>query len=125
MTLSKSLLMFMRIAMLLQIIVGIGLWTGHLYSLVNAHRTIGVLFVLALWTLAVIAMVQRRNVGLAAFGIAWGVLVAGLGFSQQGILMGDLHWVIRVLHLVIGVASMPIAEKLVVAEPLRASLASR
>ena len=125
MTVSKSLMMFMRIEMLLQIIVGIGLWTGHFYSLVNVHRAIGVLFVLALWTIAVIAMVQRRNVGLAAFGIAWGVLVAGLGFSQQGILMGDLHWVVRVLHLVIGVASMPIAEKLVVAEPLRASLASR
>jgi hypothetical protein len=47
------------------------------------------------------------------FGILWGLAIAGLGFMQQGILVGDLHWIIRVLHLVIGVAAMPIAEKLV------------
>ena len=112
MTVSRSLLMFMRVAMLLQIIVGIGLWTGHLYSFVNAHRAVGMLFVLALWVIGVIALAQHRTVGLAAFAIVWGVVVAGLGFSQQGILIGEWHWVIRVLHLVIGMASMPIAERL-------------
>jgi len=112
MSVSRSLLMFMRVGMLLQIIGGIGLWTGHLYSLVDVHRTVGMLFVLALWIIGVIALIQRRAVGLAAFAIVWGVVVAGLGFSQQGILIGEWHWVIRVLHLVISMASMPIAERL-------------
>ena len=112
MSVSRALLMFMRLGALLQIAVGIGLWTGHLYSLVGIHQIVGVMFVLALWVIAGIAIAQRRSVGLAAFGIAWGVLVAGLGFSQQAILPGDFHWVIRVLHLVIGMASMPIAERL-------------
>jgi hypothetical protein len=110
---SRALLMFMRLGALVQIIVGVGLWTGHLYTLVDVHRTVGMLFVLALWGIAVIAMAQRRSVGLAAFGVAWGVLVAGLGFAQQAILPGDYHWIVRVLHLVIGLASMPIAERLV------------
>jgi len=113
MRVSRGLLMFMRVATLVQLIVGIVLWTGHLLSWVDVHRTIGVLFVLSLWIIAIIALVQRRSPGLAAFGILWGLLVAGLGFMQQGILVGDLHWIIRVLHLAIGVASMPIAEKLV------------
>jgi hypothetical protein len=117
---SRALLMFMRLAVLLQLVVGIGLWTGHLYSLVDVHRTVGVLFVLALWTIAVIAIVQRRAVGVATFAIAWGVLVAGLGFMQQAILPGDFHWIIRVLHIVIGMAAMPIAERLV-PTPLRAA----
>ena len=112
MVVSRALLMFMRLAMLIQIVVGIGLWTGHLYSLVDVHQTIGMLFVLALWVIAVIAMVQRRGIGLSLFAIAWGVLVAGFGFAQHGILPGDFHWVIRVLHLAIGMASMPIAERL-------------
>jgi hypothetical protein len=103
----------MRLGALVQVVVGIGLWTGHLYALVDVHRTVGMLFVLALWGIAVIAMVQRRTVGVAAFAVAWGVLVAGLGFAQQAILPGDYHWVIRVLHLVIGLASVPIAERLV------------
>jgi hypothetical protein len=81
--------------------------------LVDLHRMIGVLFVVSLWIIAIIALAQRRAPGLAVFGILWGLVVAGLGFMQQGILIGDLHWIIRVLHLAIGVAAMPIAEKLV------------
>src|SRR6187200_1066678 len=106
------LLMFMRIGALIQVVVGVALWTGHWSSLVDVHRTIGVLFVLALWIIAVIALVQRRSAGLAAFALLWGLIVAALGFMQQGILVGDLHWIVRVVHLVIGLASMPMAERL-------------
>lgn len=114
------LLMFMRFAALAQIAVGIALWTGHLYSLVDVHRTIGVLFVLSLWIIAGFALAQRRSTGLATFGILWGLFVAALGFMQQGILIGDFHWIVRVVHLVIRMASMPIAEKLV-AKPVPAA----
>ena len=107
------LLMFMRIAALVQVVVGIGLWTGHLYAFVDVHRTIGMLFVLALWGIAAIALVQRRAAGLAAFAVVWGVVVAAVGFTQQQFLPGDLHWIVRVLHLAIAMASMPIAERLV------------
>ena len=113
MKVSRGLLVFMRVAVLLQLIVGIALWAGYLSSLVDVHRTLGVLFVLSLWIIAIIALMQRRSPGLAVFAVVWGLAVAGLGFMQQGILVGDLHWIIRVLHLVIGVAAMPIAEKLV------------
>jgi hypothetical protein len=113
MKVSRGLLMFMRAAMLLQLVVGIAMWTGHLYSLVDLHRTVGVLFVVSLWIIAIIALMQRSSPGLAVFAILWGLAVAGLGFMQQGILVGDMHWIIRVLHLAIGVAAMPIAEKLV------------
>ena len=107
------LLMFMRIAALVQVVVGIGLWTGHLYAFVDVHRTIGMLFVLALWGIGAIALVQRRAAGLAAFAVVWGVVVAAVGFTQQQLLSGDLHWIVRVLHLAIAMASMPIAERLV------------
>ena len=113
MRVSRGLLMFMRVVVLLQLIVGIALWAGYLTSLVDVHRTLGVLFVLSLWIIAIIALVRRRSPGLAVFAVVWGLAVAGLGFMQQGILVGDLHWIIRVLHLVIGLAAMPIAEKLV------------
>ena len=115
MKVSRGLLMFMRVAMLLQLIVGIALWTGHVVSLVDLHRTIGVLFVVSLWIIAIITLTQRRSAGLAVFAILWGLAVAGLGFMQQGIMVGDMHWIIRVVHLAIGVAALPIAEKLVAA----------
>jgi hypothetical protein len=70
------------------------------------------IFVLLLWSIAVLALAQRRRVGLALLAILWGVVLAAVGFTQQRILPGDLHWIVRVLHLAIGLAAMPIAELL-------------
>ena len=109
---SRGSLMFMRAAAAVQVILGIGFWTGNWTGLVNIHMLIGVLFVLSLWVIAGMALSQRRAVGLAVFAIVWGVVVAGLGMSQRGILVGDLHWVIRVIHLVISLLAMPMAERL-------------
>ena len=113
MSVSKALIIFMRAAMAVQIILGIGFWTGRWYGLVNLHMAIGVLFVLSLWVIAARGIAQQK--GLAAFAFLWGVVVVALGMTQQQILVGDLHWIIRIVHLVIGIASMPIAEKLAAA----------
>ena len=110
---SHVLLIFMRIAMAFQIIVGIGFWTGHWFGLVPLHMATGILFVLAFWAIAIIALVQRRATGLAVFSLLLGLVVVALGMTQQSILIGDLHWIVRVNHLVVGVASMPFAERLV------------
>jgi hypothetical protein len=112
--------MFMRAAAAVQLILGIGFWTGNWAGLVNIHMLIGVLYVLALWSLAGMALSQRRAAGLAVVALVWGVVIAGLGMTQRGIMAGDLHWVIRVLHLVISLAAMPMAERLA---PQRAAAA--
>ena len=113
MKLTKVLLTLLRIAGMVQVILGIGFWTGHWYGAVPVHMTNGVLYVCLLWALAVVALVQRRAVGLALFAIVWGVAIAMLGFTQTGILAGsEWHWVVRVVHLVVGIAAMPIGERL-------------
>jgi uncharacterized integral membrane protein len=104
--------MLMRVGAGVQVVVGLGLWNGRWYSLVDAHRTVGIVYVLLLWVLAIIALVQRRSVKVALFGIVWGFVIVALGFAQQGILIGDLHWIVRVVHLIVGLAAMPIAERL-------------
>jgi len=109
---SRILLMLLRLGVAVQVVVGIALWTGHWYSIVDAHRTIGVLYVLIFWAIAIIALAKRRQPGLAVLAILLGVVIAAVGFTQQRILPGDLHWIVRVLHLVIGVAAVPMAEKL-------------
>lgn len=109
---TRALLVGMRVAMGLQVAVGIALWTGHWYSLVNLHMAIGALFVLMLWGIAGIAIAHRQSVGLAAFAFVWGLVIVAFGMTQQRILPGDLHWIVRVMHLVVGLAAMPIAERL-------------
>jgi hypothetical protein len=113
MSISRILLVFMRAAMAVQVIVGIGFWTGHWVNLVNVHMAIGSLFVISLWVIAGIAGAHGQPGRLVAFGFVWGVVVLALGMTQQGILVGSLHWIIRVLHLAVGIAAMPIAERLV------------
>jgi len=112
MNVARLSLMLMRLGAAVQLILGIGFWTGHWTNAIPAHRTIGVIYVLLLWVLAVLALLKRADVGLAIFAIVWGVVIAGLGMTQQTILVGSLHWVIRVLHLVIALSAMPIAERL-------------
>jgi hypothetical protein len=112
MSLSRILLMLMRVGAGVQVVVGLGLWTGRWYSLVDMHRTVGITYVILFWVLAIIALVQRRNAKVALFAIVWGFVIVALGFAQQGILIGDLHWIIRLVHLIVGLAAMPIAERL-------------
>jgi hypothetical protein len=112
MNVARLSLMLMRLGAAIQLILGIGFWTGHWVAAIPLHRTIGIVYVVLLWVLALLALVKRANVGLALFAIVWGLVIAGLGFAQTTLLVGDLHWIIRVLHLVIAVSAMPIAERL-------------
>jgi hypothetical protein len=112
MNIGRLCLMLMRLGAAIQLILGIGFWTGHWINAIPVHRTIGVVYVALLWVIAVLALAKRTNLGLALFAIVWGVVIAGLGFAQQGLLVGDLHWIIRILHLVIALSAMPIAERL-------------
>ncbi len=112
MRLGHRLLTLMRVLGATLIILGIGFWTGHWYGLVPLHRALGTAFVLSLWAIAALAIAARRSVPLAAAAVAWGLVVAGLGMSQQHILTGDYHWIVRVLHLGVAMASMPLAGRL-------------
>ena len=76
-----------------------------------------------LWILALIALFQRRTIGTALFAIFWGFCVAMLGYMQQGILAGsDLHWVVRVVHLAIGLLALGLAEQLAPARRVEATM---
>jgi len=113
MRLTRSLLVVLRALALLLVVIGVGFWTGHWFGLRPVHMALGPLFVLVLWSLAVVALRSRRATGLAVFALVWGVVIAAFGASQQGLLIGDHHWIVRVTHLALAMAAMPVAERLV------------
>jgi len=110
---ARPLMVLLRVLAGVQVVVGIGFWSGHWFGLRSFHMMIGSLFVLSLWAIAGIAISGRQATKLAIFAILWGAVIAGFGAMQQGILIGDLHWIVRVTHLVIAMAAMPVAERLV------------
>ena len=92
------------------VVLGFGFWSGHWIGLIPLHRTLGVLFVLSLWGVAIAALVAGHpKKGLAVFTLVWGVVVAALGMTQQRILIGEYHWVVRVLHLAVAMYAMYLA----------------
>ena len=102
-------LWIVRIAGTLQLALGALFWTGHAYTFLPLHIISGTLIVLTLWTVAVLALVARTRRGLALFGLLWGVALPAFGMQQASMLAGSLHWIIRVLHLVMGLAAMALA----------------
>lgn len=112
-----------RITGIIQLILGILFWSGHAYTYVPVHMAIGSLLVLALWALAVVALIANVRRGLAAFELAWGLALAAFGAQQAMILIGPWHWVIRVVHLAMAISAMQLAG--ILAKGLFAALPKR
>gem|GEM_PF-600335 len=102
--------MFVRLAGLTLLILGIMIWTGHGDSLIPTHALLGVLFVLSLWAVAVIGLTSRIGFVLPGRLIIWGVVIGWFGMSQHTLLPGTLHWTIQVLHVAVGLIAIGLAE---------------
>jgi hypothetical protein len=101
-----------RVIGLVEIVLGALFWTNNSLSLIPLHMLLGIILVLALWILAGLGLRAQAPIGLVAGAFVWGLITAVFGMLQDGILPGDLHWIIRVLHLLIGLGAIGIAESL-------------
>jgi hypothetical protein len=104
--------MLVRLTGLIQIVLGVLFWTDNARSLVPVHMLVGLVLVLALWTLAGLAARAGVNPGLVALAIVWGLIVPILGVTQTSLLPGAAHWTIQVLHLLLGLGAIGQAEAL-------------
>jgi hypothetical protein len=112
MPLPRLLLLLLRIAAVVQVVFGVAFWTGHWYSFLNAHRDVGFLFVALLWVIAFLALVAQRAKRLAIGALVLGALILWVGLAQQFLLPGEHHWIVRTVHLLLGLSAIPIAERL-------------
>ena len=101
-----------RITGLIQIVLGITIWTGHFDNLIGFHILDGLIFVAAFIILAILAAVAGVQAGFVALAIVWALVVVALGLTQQGLLPGPAHWVIQVVHLLLGLGAIGQGENL-------------
>ena len=99
-------LWLVRVTGTLQLAFGALFWTGHAYRYVPLHIINGLVFVLTLWTVAVLALVARTHRRLAAFALFWGFALPAFGITQATVLIGPMHWIVRVVHFLMGFAAM-------------------
>lgn len=104
--------LFIRIAGPIMIILGLLFWTDNALFLIPLHMTIGLLLVLALWTLAVVAAISRVNPGFIALVAVWSLVMPALGLTQERILPGGAHWLIQIVHLLVGIGAIALGEQL-------------
>jgi hypothetical protein len=104
--------MAIRVLGVIQILLGLAFWTGNALGLVDLHMLNGILIVLLLWVMVALAAAARVQPGLAVGAFAWGLIVVALGLTQEELLPGSAHVVIEVLHLLVGVAALALADTL-------------
>jgi hypothetical protein len=73
---------------------------------------LGITIVLLLWALAVLGAIGKVSPGVVALALVWGVIVPILGVAQFRLLPGLMHWIIQVLHLLVGLVAIGLAETL-------------
>jgi hypothetical protein len=98
---------------LLALVLGLAMWAGMLTGQTSLHMLVGIGLVAALWVTAVLAGRAGAPTALVGIAIAWGVLVAVFGMIHGSLLVGDMHWIIQVAHLLIGVVAIGFGEMLV------------
>ena len=113
--------MAVRVVGVVQLVLGLAFWTGNALGLVDLHQLLGILLVLAVWTLA--ALAHRAGVAgrVVAGAAVLGLVVPIVGLTQRELLPGSAHWLIQVVHLLLGLGLLGLAENL--ATRARASLA--
>ena len=104
--------MLVRLTGLINIVLGVLFWTHHALTLIPVHMQVGYVFVLSLWVLALLAARAGVNPAFVGLAIVWGFLVSALGMTQDRLLVGNTHWVVQVLHLLVGMVGMGQAEGL-------------
>ncbi len=111
-TAATALRIFVGLDGLILIALGLLFWTDNADPLIPVHMLLGIALVLALWVLAVLAAVAGVNLGLVALAFVWGLVVPALGLTQTRMVPGGAHWIIQVLHLLVGIIAIALAQVL-------------
>ena len=102
----------LRASALALVALGLAFWSGHLLRLLPLHILLGALFVLGAWALALLAAVKGperwRGIPLLPLGFA----VLALGLKQAALLPGPEHWLIKLMHLGLGIGVLAFADRL-------------
>ncbi|HZR42160.1 MAG TPA: hypothetical protein VFB12_18715 [Ktedonobacteraceae bacterium] len=110
-----------RVALMATMVLGLLHWIAQipflsilsqmlaLIGLTNIHELLGVIGVVFLLVLALVAIFTRGIRLLGAGSAIYSFLVPTFGLTQSQILVGNLHWLIQIAHLLVGIGAMYLA----------------
>ncbi|HEY6541325.1 MAG TPA: hypothetical protein VIZ18_10325 [Ktedonobacteraceae bacterium] len=110
---ARIAIMVLRVAVLFNLITGIIFWTGNADPLQIVHIIAGILAVISLWTLGILQGLRGGSLGIALATFLVGFLLVLVGLFQKNWLTDPAnHWVIQVIHLILGLAAIGLGERI-------------
>ena len=101
----------LRLGGALAVILGILFWSGNSLNLIPIHMLLGLLVVLSLWIVGIGQAFSRGGSWpLAGGALLLGLLVIVVGMRQSSLLVGPFHWVIQVVHLLLGILAVGVGQ---------------
>ena len=97
---------------LILLVLGFMFWSGRSLELVPVHMRLGEILVSLLWILAAMGLRAGVKPGLVLGAMLYGVVVVAFGMRMGTLLPGRAHEVIRVLHFLIGLGAIGLAESI-------------
>ena len=104
----KIVLPLFRLTGISLLILGILFWTGRALGFIQLHMRLGLLFVVLYFVLIFTAKLKPK---LLVPAILLGLIIPVVGMMQTRLLVGELHWIIKVTHLLLAVAAMGIVDR--------------
>lgn len=101
-----------RVIAVVEVGLGIVVWTGHGDALIPVHIAVGLLLVVDLWAAVFLGLRSGAPIGLAVLALVWSVGMPAFGLVQTNILTGDLHVAVQIVHLAIGLIAVGLVEGL-------------
>ena len=99
-----------RLSGLLALLLGLGLWNGAWFGLLNLHQGLGLVMSAALIWIAVLGFIRSVSPALLGPAVLCGLALPVLGALQGRLLPGQNHWLMEVLHLTLGAGAIVLAE---------------
>ncbi len=95
----------LTVAGILALVLGLLFWVGLGAGLISMHMLLGLLAVGALWIGAIgQAFTTSGNWPIALAALLVGALTIWLGMTQATLLSGSFHWIVELVHLMLGLA---------------------
>jgi len=101
-----------RATAVLLLLVGLALWAGHPAPWRSVHLALGGVLAATLLALGVVAARATGRGSALLIAVLWTALLAGYGLGHARLWPGGAHWLAQVLHVLIGLATIGVAERL-------------
>lgn len=100
-----------RLDGIVALILGIILWTGSL-GVLKIHILTGFIMSLTMLLIGLVGLFAHVKPALPIIAIVWALLLPYVGFAQLRPFPSPGHLIIQVIHLLIGISAIGIAEAL-------------